>query len=296
MYGISQSVPGGPFSAPIVIGGVGGDQMAGDPVAIRTPGGVIAIYSADSRGELLGISQSQAYGPFGQWQLLSPPLYLTSLRFDGSPAVLLTATGVIAIYARDYNSSTIWGISQSKAFGPFSAWVQIGTPGGVALTGDPDPPFAMFTSTHVIAIYAADRNSQIAGVSQNVPTARSGHGRNSANPQGWLRSAPERGHSRARRAGGSSRQARRWPSGRAWQHCRTSGRRASHAQGSWSDAGEKTVYRRRVAVSLGLHHSLNICAAGLLGAHVDALAELDATVRGHGHCDALLAGSVLTHA
>lgn len=166
LYGISQSVPYGPFSAPIQIGAA--TDLTGDPAAILTAGGVLAIYSTNSGGEIVGISQSQAFGPFGQWQVLSPPV--ASVLFYGSPAVLITASGVIAIYARDYKSSAIWGTSQSRAFGPFGAWIQIGTlPNGVTVTGDPYPPFAMFTSTNVIAIYAPDSNNQIAGVSQNVP-------------------------------------------------------------------------------------------------------------------------------
>jgi hypothetical protein len=168
VWGTSQSVPGGPFSAPIDLGGPP-DGMSGDPVAIRTPGGVIAIYSSTTSGKLVGISQSKAFGPFGQWQQLSPQLTTYALHFYGTPAVLLTSTGVIAVYARDDTTSAIWGISQTKAYGPFSPWVQITPSSSVPSTLGPAPPFAMFTSTHVIAIYAPDSNNQIAGVSQNVP-------------------------------------------------------------------------------------------------------------------------------
>jgi hypothetical protein len=97
-----------------------------------------------------------------------PPVTIAN-RFGGTPAVLLTASGVIAAYARDDTTGAIWGVSQTKAFGPFSHWIQITPTNSVPYTLDPAPPFAMFTSTHVIAIYAPDSNNQIAGVSQNVP-------------------------------------------------------------------------------------------------------------------------------
>jgi Putative Ig domain len=168
--GVSQVAPDGAFanwqtlSPDLAFNGVS------EPVAIQTKSGVIAIYANEgyeSANPILAASQSVPGGPFGAWTEIG-----ININLESRPVVLLTASGVIAIYATDAIGE-VEGISQFAPYSTFGKW-QILSPAGDYFSA----PAVLQTSTGIIAIYASANagsdNYAILGTSQSVPGGRFG--------------------------------------------------------------------------------------------------------------------------
>jgi hypothetical protein len=152
VYGASQASAGDSFSGWIAIGGAA--PVAADPTAVYGSGGIIALYTTGSDGNVWGVNQVAAGGSWGSWQQLS-----TGGGFAGVPAAVADGSSRIALYVR--RSGTVYGASQATAGGSFGGWITIG--GGTAVAGD---PAAVYGYGGVIALYATGPDGNVWGVNQ----------------------------------------------------------------------------------------------------------------------------------
>lgn len=65
MSGTSQNTVGGAFGAWSQIGG--SVDLAGDPVAVITPGGELAMYGTGTDGNVYGTDQTSVSGSWVDW-------------------------------------------------------------------------------------------------------------------------------------------------------------------------------------------------------------------------------------
>ncbi len=168
--GISQVAPDGAFGSWQTLSPDLAFNAASVPVAIQTKSGVIAIYAnqgVESANPILAASQSVPGGPFGAWGQIG-----SDINLDTPPVVLLTASGVIAIYAAEAGGAIV-GISQFAPYSAFGKWQTL-SPAGDYFSA----PAVLQTSIGIIAIYAAANtgsdNYAILGTSQSVPGGRFG--------------------------------------------------------------------------------------------------------------------------
>lgn len=106
-------------------------DVASDAEVLTAPSGALVVYVTAGDGNVWGIGQSAANGSWGVWQRLT-----ATGGYSGKPAALVTASGLIVIYAR--NGAVIQGSGQSRRGGTFSTWAAIGS-GGSSTTSTGDP-------------------------------------------------------------------------------------------------------------------------------------------------------------
>jgi len=154
VYGASQAQAGGPLGNWYAIA-ADSPAIGGDPAAVWTSGGRIALYTTNNAGDVYGTNQTSAGGAFKSWQRLT-----TTGGYTGKPSVLVDEDGRVAIYVQ--RAGTIYGASQAETGGSFGSWYALGTQ-SPPITGDPT---AVRSVGDRIAIYAATSGDSIGGVNQ----------------------------------------------------------------------------------------------------------------------------------
>jgi hypothetical protein len=145
IVGNGQSYPGGGFTGWTTIG-TGGPAMVSDPVPVLAANGALAVYALGADGNVWGSGQAAPGAAFSGWIQLS-----SGGGFSGRPAVLVTASGAIVIYAR--RGATIAGSGQSVVGGGFSGFGTIGQ-GAVGASGD---PMVVQAADGTLNVFAAGR-------------------------------------------------------------------------------------------------------------------------------------------
>lgn len=143
-------------------------KIVSDPEVIIAPGGGLVIYAVGDDGNVWGISQPSSGAAFNPWQRLT-----STGGFSGTPAALVTASGLIVLYVR--NGAVIQGSGQSRRGGAFSSFGTIGSgTASVTATGDPSVFQAGDGTLSVVAGARGGDHSDLWMTGQPAPGVRYG--------------------------------------------------------------------------------------------------------------------------
>ncbi|KAA2258565.1 CHAP domain-containing protein [Solihabitans fulvus] len=133
-------------------------QFAG-PETIRFADGTIKTYVVNADGNVYGMGNTTAGGPFGAWQALT-----TGGGFAGRPSVIQFPNGTVNVYVRT-TAGTIQAAGNT-ATGPgtsFGAWQQVSPAGALPVTGDPQ---VTLSANGLLNVYAVLSDGNVNGMGQ----------------------------------------------------------------------------------------------------------------------------------